>query len=74
MDPEVGDVDTVSFIKSGIIPRYLGQAWVLVHINPIIGESIECYCINEGVSIEVLRLTSRPGTWPFLRLWGASAT
>ena len=51
MDPEVGDVDTVSFIKSGIIPRYLGQAWVLVHI---IGESIECYCINEGVSIRQL--------------------
>ena len=24
--------------------------------------------------IEVLRLTSRPGSWPFLRLWGASAT
>ena len=22
----------------------------------------------------ILRLTSRPGSWPFLRLWGASAT
>ena len=36
MDPEVGDVDTVSFIKSSIVPRHLRQVRVLVHINTII--------------------------------------
>ena len=38
MDPEIGDVHTVSFVKSGIIPRYLSQAWVLVHINSAEGD------------------------------------
>ena len=46
----------------------------------VVGQSshipVQCTCTLCTVvwQIEVLRLTSRPGSWPFLHLWGASAT